>query len=161
MGNSDYRLGVGLMIVNHEGKIFVGKRSYLSQRPNLSSNKVWQMPQGGIKKGEKPEAAVFREMQEEIGTNQGDIIAASVHLLKYDFPKNIQKHIFNGSYKGQAQRWFLIAFTGREEGIVLNQGSQEFIDWKWVTLDELFDLVVEFKRELYGHVIEAFSWYFH
>ena len=161
MENSDYRLGVGLMIVNSQKKIFVGKRNNLTPSLNHSiSHKAWQMPQGGVDNGEPLEAAAFREMQEEIGTDQGHIIAHTTSLLHYDFPSDIQKNTFNGSYKGQLQRWFLLAFIGDEKEIILNQGSCEFIAWKWVMLNELIDLVVDFKKELYRKEIAEFAWYF-
>ncbi|MBX9890079.1 MAG: RNA pyrophosphohydrolase [Amoebophilaceae bacterium] len=161
MQHSAYRLGVGLMIVNSQKKIFVGKRNNLtSSLDDFLCYKAWQMPQGGVDNGEQFEAAVFREMQEEIGTNQGHIIAHTTSLLHYDFPLDIQKNAFNGACKGQRQRWFLLEFIGSEKDIILNQGSCEFIAWKWVMLNELIDLAVDFKKELYRKVVTEFAWYF-
>jgi len=189
MKPTTYRLGVGLVIVNQQKKIFVGKRNQLtsnlhnrplaeltdnspsflaklpekvalSTRYNHISKKMWQMPQGGIEPGESPEVAAFREMQEEIGTTNGHIVASAASLFAYDFPSHIQKQVFNGLYKGQLQRWFLIEFVGDDRQIQVDKGSLEFVAWKWVDIDQVVDLAIDFKKELYKQIIKEFDWHF-
>ncbi|HLP34466.1 MAG TPA: RNA pyrophosphohydrolase [Amoebophilaceae bacterium] len=159
MERDTYRLGVGLMIVNKHKKVLVGKRM---NRPSSTTtpSQLWQLPQGGIDAGEDPESAVFREMQEEIGTTNGRIVAASVGLLQYAFPNDIQQEAFNGLYQGQLQRWFLIEFLGNDSEINVQQPLPEFDAWKWVDPNELVVLVVPFKRTLYQEITAIFAWYF-
>ena len=111
--NLPYRLGVGLMIINDQNKIFVGKRI------DNKSSFGWQMPQGGIELGESPSKAALREIEEEIGSAQGVIIAETVHWYCYDLPLQVIHKMWNGQYRGQKQKWFLIKYTGQDSQINL------------------------------------------
>jgi putative (di)nucleoside polyphosphate hydrolase len=145
-----YRLGVGLMLLNQENKILIG------QRIDTKIN-GWQMPQGGIDEGETPSKAVLREMEEEIGTNKGIIISETKSWYFYDIPKFMIPKLWNGQYKGQKQKWFLIKFTGNDSDIHLDTKNQEFREWQWCSLDEIMNLVVPFKKTLYKAIIKEFK----
>lgn len=145
----DYRLGVGLVIINKNKQIFVGKRI---------DSKTWQMPQGGIDPGETPSKAAIREMKEEIGCDGGKIIAEAKNWYCYDLPKKAIPKLWGGKYKGQKQKWFLIELTSSEEEIDLsNSEYPEFEAWKWVTREELIRLIVKFKKKLYISVVREFK----
>lgn len=145
-----YRLGVGMMILNKDNKVFVGQRV---------DTKVmaWQMPQGGIDIGETPSSAAMREMIEEIGTNNAKIIVESKYWYTYSLPKILIPRLWNGQFKGQQQRWFLIRFLGEDSEINLNYHKAEFTAWKWIDVDTLLKVIVPFKRKLYKAVIKEFS----
>jgi putative (di)nucleoside polyphosphate hydrolase len=145
-----YRLGVGMMILNSNRKVFVGKRVD-------AKIEAWQMPQGGIDIGETPSRAAMREMEEEIGSNAGRIIAESKNWYSYDLPKFLIPKLWDGRYKGQKQKWFLIQFTGNDNDINLNTEHPEFEDWRWADLSELHDIIIPFKRKLYQAVIVEFQ----
>lgn len=149
-----YRYGVGLMILNDENKIFIGKRICSHHSYKYS----WQMPQGGINLGETPSSAALREMEEEIGCRNGDIIAESESWYRYDIPKHLIKKLWSGMYKGQQQKWFLIKFRGTDENINLKKTKHpEFYRWRWVEKYKLSDIVVPFKKNLYKKVIIEFK----
>lgn len=145
-----YRPGVGMMIINTENKIFIGKRV---------DTKVaaWQMPQGGIVPGETPSVAALREMLEEIGSDKGHIIAESKCWYSYDVPAFLIPKLWNGNFRGQKQRWFLIRFTGTNEDINVNTSNPEFEQWRWASFDELFSIIIPFKRKLYQAVVKEFE----
>jgi putative (di)nucleoside polyphosphate hydrolase len=145
-----YRLGVGMMIVNQCNQIFVGKRID-------TKIEAWQMPQGGIDLGETPSRAVLREMEEEIGSSSGSIVAESKNWYSYDLPKFLIPKLWNGSYKGQKQKWFLIEFTGSDSDINLHTEHPEFEDWRWVEIDALDDIIIPFKKRLYQAVMLEFK----
>ncbi len=146
-----YRLGVGMMIVNKNNKVFVGKRIDARVR-------AWQMPQGGIDLGETPSSAAMREMLEEVGSNKGYIIAESKCWYSYDLPKFLIPRLWNGTFRGQKQRWFLIRFTGDDHDININNSQNaEFNDWHWARVEELPDIIIPFKRKLYRAVVGEFS----
>ena len=145
-----YRPCVGIMLFNKNGEVFVGKR--IDQ-----SVEGWQMPQGGIDKGETPKEAALRELQEEAGTAKADIIAEMDNWVTYDLPEHLIGVAFHGKYKGQKQKWFALRFTGKDSDIDLTAHEPEFSDFRWVSLDELPDLIVPFKRETYKAVIAAFK----
>jgi putative (di)nucleoside polyphosphate hydrolase len=147
-----YRPCVGIMLFNADGKVFVGNR--LDQ-----TVESWQMPQGGIDKGETPKDAVLRELKEEIGTKKAEIIAEMDGWVTYDLPEHLVGIAFHGKYKGQRQKWFALRFTGKESDIDLTSHDPEFSDYRWVTLEELPDLIVPFKRETYKSVIAALGQY--
>ncbi len=152
--NLPYRPCVGIMLVNEEGKVWIGDRIGYSDD---SHDTAWQMPQGGIDKGEKPATAALRELAEEAGTTKAEIIQESAHWYKYDLPKEIVGKALKGKYKGQTQRWFLLRFTGEDGDIdIAADDHQEFSSWRWADLDELIDLIVPFKREVYSRVVEEF-----
>ncbi len=146
-----YRKGVGAVLFNAEGKVFAGRRVD-------TPGQAWQLPQGGIDKGEKPRRAVLRELAEETGIVKAEIIAKSREWLSYDLPDDIAGKIWKGRYRGQKQKWFALRFTGKEGDIDLNAAPHaEFSAWKWVDLETLPAMIVPFKRELYEAVVEEFK----
>ena len=147
-----YRPCVGVMLLNREGLVFVGKR--LDQ-----TIEGWQMPQGGIDEGETPNQAVRRELLEEVGTDKAEIIAEMDDWVTYDLPPHLVGIAFHGKYKGQRQKWFALRFTGSEADINLTAHEPEFSAFQWVALDQLADLIVPFKRETYRRVIAALGRY--
>jgi putative (di)nucleoside polyphosphate hydrolase len=147
-----YRPCVGIMLFNADGKVFVGNR--LDQ-----TVESWQMPQGGIDKGETPKEAALRELKEEVGTKKAEIIAEMEVWVTYDLPEHLVGIAFHGKYKGQRQKWFALRFTGKESDIDLTTHDPEFSSYRWVSLEELPDLIVPFKREIYQQVIAALGQY--
>lgn len=144
-----YRPSVGLMILNKKLEVFVGRRVD-------TKADAWQMPQGGIDTHESPEKAALREMKEEIGTNNAEILAVTKQWYKYDLPEFLVPKLWKGQYRGQRQKWFLLSFKGEDQEINLNSSEVEFGDWKWVKIEELPNIIVTFKRSLYISVIEEF-----
>lgn len=144
-----YRLGVGIMLVNSEGRIFVGERD--------DTPGAWQMPQGGIDEGENPRAAALRELGEEIGTNAAHIIAESADWLRYDFPDFLAEKAFKGKYAGQMQKWYLLRFEGIDSDIRLDAHEQEFVQWRWASPNEVLAAIVPFKRGLYEAILAEFA----
>jgi putative (di)nucleoside polyphosphate hydrolase len=149
MNHLPYRPSVGMMIVNKDRLVFIAKRV---------DHKVggWQMPQGGIEVGETPSKAAMREMYEEIGSNNGVIIAESKCWYSYDIPKFMVPKLWDGVYRGQKQKWFLIKFTGEDSQININTPNREFVSWKWNNVDNLNDVVIPFKRRLYSAILNEF-----
>jgi putative (di)nucleoside polyphosphate hydrolase len=147
-----YRPCVGIMLFNADGKVFVGKR--LDQ-----TVESWQMPQGGIDKGETPRQAALRELKEEAGTGKAEIIAEMDDWITYDLPAHLIGIALHGKYRGQRQKWFALRFTGQESDIDLTAHEPEFSSYRWVTLEELPDLIVPFKRETYRSVIAVLGQY--
>ncbi len=145
-----YRPSVGMMIIDSNNRIFVGKRID-------TKIPAWQMPQGGIDLGETPSVAAFREMAEEIGCRKGYIIAESNYWYSYDFPKSLIPKLWDGSFRGQKQKWFLIKFTGTNKDININTTNPEFEEWRWTKLEELLSIIIPFKRKLYKAVVKEFS----
>ena len=148
--NLVYRSGVGMMMVNDDGLIFVAARSDMSES-------AWQMPQGGIDDGETPSAAALRELAEEVGTDKLELIAETRNWLAYDFPADIKKQVWKGRYRGQRQKWFLFRFTGTDDDIDLDSHNREFDSWKWIEPETVLELIVPFKRRLYEDVLDSFS----
>ncbi|WP_299951829.1 RNA pyrophosphohydrolase [uncultured Ruegeria sp.] len=149
-----YRPCVGLMLMNAEGKIFVGMR-------NDGPMDAWQMPQGGVDKGEDPRDAALRELWEETGVTADlvEIIAETDGWLPYDLPQDIVPKIWKGHYRGQEQKWYLMRFTGRDDQIDIATEHPEFTRWKWQDQDRLVEEIVPFKRDVYQQVMEAFRGY--
>jgi putative (di)nucleoside polyphosphate hydrolase len=147
-----YRPCVGIMLANRDGHVFVG------QRIDSKEGDAWQMPQGGIDKGESPEDAALRELDEETGVAafMVDIIARSAHEHLYDLPDPLIGKLWGGKYRGQAQRWFLVRFKGRDEDINIATHHPEFDAWRWVEADRLVELIVPFKRPVYRDVVQEF-----
>ena len=145
-----YRPCVGIMLFNKDGKVFVGKR--IDQ-----TVEGWQMPQGGIDKGEMPKEAALRELKEEVGTAKAEIIGEMDDWVTYDLPKHLVGVAFHGKYRGQRQKWFALRFTGKDSDIDLTAHEPEFSDYQWVSLAALPDLIVPFKRDTYKAVIAAFK----
>ncbi len=144
-----YRSGVGIMLLDAEGRVFVARRID-------TPGDAWQMPQGGIDDGETPRAAALRELAEEIGTNKAEIIAESRDWLAYDLPPELAARVWGGRYRGQRQKWFVMRFTGADGDFRLATAEPEFSAWKWVEAAELPRLVIPFKRALYEALLEEF-----
>jgi len=150
---AEYRPCVGVMLINQEGKAFVGKR--IDNR----EGDWWQMPQGGVDDGEDVETALMREIWEEAGAKPEhlEIIARLPQELVYDLPAELNGKLWGGRYKGQRQSWFLVRFTGTDADIDLEaHDPPEFCDWKWVEPDELPGLIVPFKRDVYRAIVDGF-----
>jgi putative (di)nucleoside polyphosphate hydrolase len=144
-----YRPCVGLMILNRENKVFVAKR--IDMR-----TEAWQMPQGGIDEGEDAQAAALREMKEEIGTDNAEIIAESRMWMKYDLPQHLVPQLWDGKYRGQKQKWYALRYLGEDSDINIQTDIPEFTEWKWVDMESLPDIIVPFKQELYAMIVEQF-----
>ena len=148
-----YRPCVGVMLVNHEGKAFVGKRI------DNKEGDWWQMPQGGVDKGEALEPAMLRELGEEAGVRREhlEVVARLPEELFYDLPPDLQGQLWGGKYRGQRQSWFLVRFTGADADIDLDAHlDPEFCEWKWVDPELLPELIVPFKREVYQAIVAGF-----
>jgi putative (di)nucleoside polyphosphate hydrolase len=145
-----YRNSIGVMVINREKQIFVGKRI-----DNHSD--AWQMPQGGLDAGEDEDAAMFRELKEETGISNIEIIAKSKKYYYYNLPYRLQKKFWGGKYLGQKQRWYLVKYLGENDTININTETPEFSEWKWIPKEELSKVIVSFKRKLYIDVIKEFS----
>jgi putative (di)nucleoside polyphosphate hydrolase len=137
------------MLLNEQGQVFIAKRIDV-----ISDS--WQMPQGGIDRGESAEDAAMRELLEEIGTNNVQIIARSKKEYKYDLPNVLGRKLWHGRYRGQRQTWFLMNFLGTDDEINIDTHHPEFCDWRWAEVSELLDLVIPFKRGVYQIVINEF-----
>lgn len=155
-----YRLGVGMVLLNGENKVFAGKRKTPNSRMvSWFLNKPWQMPQGGIEQGESPLDAALRELREEIGTDKVELVAESEQWFKYVIPQNLRRNGYR--FVGQQQKWFLLRFLGSDEDINLKSTNHsEFDSWRWMTYSNLIRLSVHFKRSLYSDVFAAFKTYF-
>jgi len=156
-----YRPCVGVMLLNHEGKVWIGNRIASNNTEYSGSPKLWQMPQGGIDDGEEPETASLRELYEETGVSSVILIAQSDGWLTYDLPDHLMGIGLKGKFRGQKQKWFVYRFDGDVSEIQINPPPEnhkaEFDDWRWEELANLPDLVVEFKRELYLELVERFK----
>jgi putative (di)nucleoside polyphosphate hydrolase len=155
MSEAGYRPCAGIMLVNGDGKVFVGQRLD-------AVVEAWQMPQGGIDPGEAARDAALRELGEETGVapHLVEIIAQSAGEHFYDLPPELMGILWNGKYRGQSQTWFLMRFLGCDADVNIATETQEFRDWQWASVDTLVDLIVPFKRELYANVIAEFRPYF-
>jgi len=147
-----YRPCVGIMVFNPIGSVFVGNRVDVP-------GDHWQMPQGGIDKGEEPLDAAFREVHEEIGVPRDklELIRESAQWLHYDLPNALSRRIWKGRYRGQKQRWFAMRFLGTDADIDLTLHKPEFDRWQWIPLVELPGLIVPFKRDTYEKVVAEFA----
>ena len=148
-----YRPCVGVMLVNSDGKVFVGKRI------DTREGDWWQMPQGGVDKGEDLKAAAYRELWEETGVTEDKVklLSQTREELLYDLPEELVGKLWKGKYRGQRQTWFLARFEGDDNGVDLNAHQPpEFCDWKWVEAELLPDLIVPFKKRVYRAVLEEF-----
>jgi putative (di)nucleoside polyphosphate hydrolase len=148
-----YRPGVGIMLLNRAGEVFVGRRIDMPAMP------AWQMPQGGIDPGETPLDAALRELKEEIGTDKVQLLGESQGWLSYDLPAELSRGIWGGRYRGQRQKWFAMRFTGDDSDIDLGTAHPEFDAWKWVSPEQLTDVIVSFKRQLYFDILTEFRIY--
>ncbi|CAL7960496.1 putative (di)nucleoside polyphosphate hydrolase [Alphaproteobacteria bacterium] len=147
-----YRPGVGAMIFNKKQEILVGQRKNTPMA-------AWQMPQGGIDAGENPKQAVYREVYEEVGIDKVAIIYESKHWYSYNFPEGVLNSIYKGQYKGQRQKWFLLAFLGSDSDIKIDRDPeiQEFAKWRWVNIAALCKTAIYFKKKLYAKIVREFK----
>lgn len=145
-----YRPCVGFMMLNPEGKVFVAKRID-------TMIEAWQMPQGGIDEGESPLDALFREMEEEIGTRNAVILQEHDDWLQYDLPEHLIGTVWGGKYRGQKMKWYLMRFQGQDSDIDINTANPEFTEWKWLEMSKLPQSAVAFKRPLYEQIVASFS----
>ena len=141
------RIGVGIVLMNSENKIFVGKR--IDNPKNY-----WQMPQGGVNKNENLYIAAKRELAEETGVTSIKLINELDEWLSYELPKNLLGKIWKGKYRGQKQKWFVMKFIGNNEEININTKNPEFLDWKWIDASELTNVAVNFKIDIYSKIKE-------
>ena len=148
--NLPLRLGVGIVLLNSENKIFVGKRI---DNPVNS----WQMPQGGVDKNENLLNAAFRELREETGVENVKLIKEIDTWLTYDLPKNLLGKLWNGKYGGQRQRWFVMRFIGKDEEVNVKTKNAEFKEWKWIAVDQLTNVAVDFKLQIYKKISEELN----
>jgi putative (di)nucleoside polyphosphate hydrolase len=145
-----YRAAVGIMLLNGDNDVFVARRIDTREE-------AWQMPQGGIDKGESPRHAAMRELKEEIGTDKAVILAESGDWLRYDLPAKLAGQAWGGRYRGQRQKWFAMRFTGSDSDIDLATEHPEFSDWKWAPPESLPQLIIPFKRQLYVDILAEFA----
>lgn len=152
-----YRPCVGIMLINAEGLIWLGRRCHEIVAQEKYNR--WQMPQGGIDENEDPRAAAFRELYEETGVRSVEVLSESRNWIRYDLPPEAVGVALKGKYRGQRQKWFALRFTGAEEEIDLQPAGhqQEFDAWRWAAADEVLELIVDFKRSAYEAVLAEFS----
>lgn len=147
-----YRLGVGVMLMNRDGHVFVGQR-------RDSAVPAWQMPQGGIDAGEAPLAAALRELEEETGVPAAavEVVAETPDWISYDLPAELVPRVWKGRFRGQRQRWFLLRLTGDDSLVDIATAHPEFSAWRWMPPGEVAAAIVPFKQALYAAVLAAFS----
>ena len=147
-----YRPCVGIMLINAQGLIFAAQRID-------TALPAWQMPQGGIDKGEDPAAAALRELHEEIGVTPEmvQLLDSTPDWLTYDLPVEMVPKIWKGRYRGQKQKWFLMRYLGADHDIKLEQDHAEFSAWRWIDAGEMIAAIVPFKRAIYEQVVARFA----
>jgi putative (di)nucleoside polyphosphate hydrolase len=152
MASNRYRRGVGVMLLNREGKVFVGARID-------NTDEAWQMPQGGIDEDEEPWATALRELEEETGIAPQLVerISTCPERLQYDLPEQLRGKLWGGKYVGQDQDWFLARFLGTDADVNIQTHDPEFREWKWIEPSHLPDLIVPFKRDLYRRLLSEFA----
>jgi len=141
------RSGVGIVLLNKENKVFVAKR--IDNPKNF-----WQMPQGGVDDGEDYLSAAFRELEEETSVKNVKLIKEIEGTTSYELPDNLLGIIWKGKYKGQKQKWFLMRYIGKDEDININTKKPEFLEWKWIDIGRITEVVVDFKLEVYKELQE-------
>ena len=145
--NLPMRAGVGVIVLNNENKVFVGKR-----KDNPGDK--WQMPQGGVDSGEDYLSAMKRELFEETSIKNIKVLREIDGFFEYELPKNLIGIIWKGRFRGQKQKWYIAKFLGEEKEINLNTKNPEFIDWKWILPDMLPEMIVDFKKDLYRKLLK-------
>ena len=140
--NLPYRVGVGIIVLNKENKIFVAKR--IDNPKNF-----WQMPQGGVDEGEDFLSAAYRELEEETSIKDVELITEIDEITTYELPDYLLGKIWKGKFKGQKQKWFIMRYLGTDDEININTPKPEFLDWKWTDLDSITQIVVKFKLDVY------------
>ena len=144
------RTGVGIIILNNDNRVFVGKR-----RDNPGKN--WQMPQGGVNKGEDFLTAMKRELLEETSIYNIKILKEIEHIYEYELPESLIGIIWKGKYRGQRQKWFITKFLGSDDEININTKTPEFISWKWIERKQLPEVIVSFKKDLYKNLLKEIN----
>ena len=144
------RIGVGIILLNRENKVFVGKR--IDNPKNF-----WQMPQGGVNQNENFLQAAKRELEEETGIKSVELVKELNKWLKYDLPENLLGKVLEGKYRGQKQKWFIMKFVGKDNEINVKTKNPEFLDWKWIGVSELPSIAVSFKVDLYKKLKEKLN----
>jgi putative (di)nucleoside polyphosphate hydrolase len=139
------RSGVGIVVLNKKNEVFVAKR--IDNQKNF-----WQMPQGGVDKGEDYLTAAYRELEEETSIKNVKLIKELDGLISYELPKSLLGIIWKGKYRGQEQKWFLVRFLGQDSEINIKTKNPEFSEWRWINLENITDLVVNFKLHVYEDV---------
>lgn len=157
---NQFREGVGMVLINKDNKVFAGKRTAINAKMvSWFLKKPWQMPQGGIEPGETPLEAALRELQEEVGTNNVEVIAETEDWLEYIVPQNLRRK--GKSFVGQRQKWFLFRYLGNDRDINLDwTNHKEFDVWRWMSVGNVIRLSVHFKRNLYLEVFKRFKEHF-
>ena len=148
--NLPLRLGVGIVLLNSDNKVFVGKR--IDNPVNF-----WQMPQGGVDDNENLLYAANRELKEETGIKSTKLIKEIDNWLTYELPKNLLGKIWKGKYRGQKQKWFIMRFVGDEEEINIKTKNAEFLEWKWIDANQLLNVVIDFKLDVYKSIVKELN----
>jgi putative (di)nucleoside polyphosphate hydrolase len=143
--NLPLRSGVGIVVLNKENKVLVAKR--IDNQKNF-----WQMPQGGVDDGEDYLTAAYRELEEETSIKNVELIKVLDELISYELPKDLLGIIWKGKYRGQKQKWFIVRFLGQDGEINIKTKNPEFCEWKWIDLENITDLVVDFKLQMYEDI---------
>ena len=147
LSNLPLRKGVGVVLLNNNNKVFVAKRID-------NPNDFWQMPQGGIDKDENPLDAAFRELKEETSIKNVELIQEIQNEITYNLPKNLLGIIWKGKFKGQTQKWYVMRFLGTDNEINLKTNHPEFLEWKWIDIENITDKIVDFKLHVYEKIKE-------
>ncbi len=153
-----YRPCVGAMVINRQGLVFVGRR--IDGPEHVDALHSWQMPQGGIDKGEDPWPATLRELYEETNMRSVEKLGEIAEWLSYDIPRDIVGEAWGGKYRGQTQKWYALRFTGDESEIdIAAPGGHkpEFAEWRWARMETLPELIIPFKRPVYERVVKEFA----
>ena len=145
--NLPLRNGVGIIVLNKDNKILVAKRID-------NSKNFWQMPQGGVDEGEDFLSAAYRELEEETSIKNVELVKELDGMLTYELPAHLLGKIWKGKYRGQKQKWFIMRFLGNDDDINLKTDKPEFLDWKWIDLNMITEVVVDFKKHVYNELKE-------
>jgi len=159
-----YRPCVGVMLINREGLVFIGRRRNKRLVEHVAPGHEWQMPQGGIDAGEDPYTACLRELHEETNVRSVSLIAEAPEWYTYDLPNHVAQKSWKGRFQGQRQKWFALRFEGEDGEIDIDTPGggahkPEFDAWRWERLERLPDLIIPFKRPVYERVVEVFAPY--
>ena len=145
--NLPLRSGVGIVVLNKQNKVFVARR--IDNPKNF-----WQMPQGGVDEGENFLSAAYRELEEETSIKNVQLIKEFEDMITYELPKDLLGIIWKGKYRGQKQKWFLMRYLGNDDEINIKTNKPEFLEWKWIELDKITEVVVDFKYHVYKELKE-------